>query len=68
LVLKDALATLNRHKIKVLIRSKYGHITLGQTAKHGFPDVVTLHAIVNPQPTQASWELMLLWTVCPMLT
>jgi hypothetical protein len=46
--LKDALATLNRHKIKVLIRSKHGDITLGQTAKHGFPDVVTLHAIVNP--------------------
>jgi hypothetical protein len=40
--LKDALATLNRHKIKVLIRSKHGDITLGQTAKHGFPDVVTL--------------------------
>jgi hypothetical protein len=46
--LKDALATLNRHKIKVLIRSKNGDITLGQTAKHGFPDVITLHAIVNP--------------------
>jgi len=46
--LKDALATLNRHKIKVLIRSKHGDITLGQTAKHGFPDVVTLHALVNP--------------------
>ena len=46
--LKDALATLNRHKIDVLIRSKYGDITLGQTPKHGFPDVVTLHAVVNP--------------------
>ncbi|SRR6266849_2206519 len=46
--LKDALATLNRHKIKVLIRSKHGDITLGQTPKHGFPDVVTLHAIINP--------------------
>jgi hypothetical protein len=45
--LKDALATLNRHKIKVLIRSRHDDITLGQTPKHGFPDVVTLHAIVN---------------------
>lgn len=45
--LKDALATLNRRKIDVLIRSKYGDITLGQTPKHGFPDVVTLHAVVN---------------------
>lgn len=46
--LKDALATLNRRNIKVRIRSKHGDITLGQTPKHGFPDVVTLHAIVNP--------------------
>ncbi len=45
--LKDALATLNRRNINVLIRSKHGDITLGQTPKHGFPDVVTLHAIVN---------------------
>lgn len=45
--LKDALATLNRRKVDVLIRSKYGDITLGQTPKHGFPDVVTLHAVVN---------------------
>lgn len=46
--LKDAFATLNRHKIQVLIRSKYGDIALGQTPKHGFPDVVTLHAVVKP--------------------
>lgn len=52
--LKDALATLNRHNIRVLIRSKHGDITLGQTAKHGFPDVVTLHAIVN-HPAEASF-------------
>jgi hypothetical protein len=52
--LKDALATLNRHKVKVLIRSKHSDITLRQTAKHGFPDVVTLHAIVNP-PAEAAF-------------
>ncbi len=52
--LKDALATLNRRKFKVLIRSQHGEITLGQTAKHGFPDVVTLHAIVNP-PAEPSF-------------
>lgn len=45
--LKDALATLNRQHVEILIRSKYGDISLGQTAKHGFPDVVTLHAVVN---------------------
>ena len=46
--LKDALATLNRHGIDVLIRSKFGDITLGQMPKHGFSDVVTLHAVVHP--------------------
>ena len=46
--LKDAFATLNRRRVQVLIRSKFGDISLGQTAKHGFPDVVTLHAVVNP--------------------
>jgi hypothetical protein len=45
--LKDALATLNRREIRVLIRSKHGDITLGQTPKHGFPDVITLHAVVD---------------------
>src|SRR5580700_2060679 len=33
--LKDALATLNRRKVDVLIRSKYGEITLGKMPKHG---------------------------------
>ena len=45
--LKDALATLSRCKVDVLIRSKYGDISLEQTPKHGFPDVVTLHAVVK---------------------
>lgn len=59
--LKDALATLNRRKIKILIRSKHGDITLGQTPKHGFPDVVTLHAIVNPpvEPQLAGTDIAL---------
>jgi hypothetical protein len=50
--LKDALATLNRHGIDVLMRSKNSDIILGQMPKHGFSDVVTLHAIVNP-PTDS---------------
>jgi len=45
--LKDALATLNRHGIDVHIRSKFSDITFGQMPKHGFSDVVTLHAIVK---------------------
>jgi hypothetical protein len=50
--LKDALATLNRHGIDVLMRSKVSDIRLGQMPKHGFSDVVTLHAVVNP-PTDS---------------
>lgn len=47
--LKDALATLYRHNIKVKISSKYGIITLKQTPKAGFEDIVTLHAdILKP--------------------
>lgn len=49
--LKDALATLNRRGIEVQLRSQYCDITLQQTSKHGFSDVVTLHAVVAP-PTE----------------
>lgn len=53
--LKDCLATLNRRGIGVLIRSKYGDITLKETAKHGFDDVVTLHAVIQP-PSDKQYE------------
>jgi hypothetical protein len=46
--LKDALATLNRQGKNVLIRSQFGDITLEKMPKHGFSDVVTLHAVVHP--------------------
>ena len=46
--LKDALATFDRHKVTVIIRSKHGDITIGKSLKHGFDDVVTLHAIISP--------------------
>ena len=46
--LKDALATLYRHGIKVRIISKYGIITLSQAPKQGFEDVITLHARILP--------------------
>jgi hypothetical protein len=45
--LKDALATFDRRGIKVLIKSKYGHISLVKSEKHGFSDIVTLHAAVE---------------------
>lgn len=46
--LKDALATLYRHKIKVKIKSKYGDITLKAASKVGFEDIITLHAEILP--------------------
>ena len=45
--LKDALATFNRHDIEVAITSRYGYITIGQSAKHGFSDITTLHAYID---------------------
>lgn len=46
--LKDALATADRRNIGVLIHSAHGDITIGKTAKHGFSEVVTLHANIHP--------------------
>ena len=46
--LKDALATLYRHEIKVQIISKYGIITLKEASKSGFDDIITLHAQIAP--------------------
>lgn len=50
--LKDALATLDRHKIKVLIRSRHGDISLGQSSKQGFEDIITLHALIEEPKRQ----------------
>ena len=40
--LKDALATLYRHNVEVSIESKNAFVTLNQSSKSGFEDVVTL--------------------------
>jgi len=45
--LKDALATFDRHNVKVFIKSKYGDITIGKSQKYGFEDIITLHALIN---------------------
>ncbi len=45
--LKDALATFNRHGMDVIIDSRHGRITIGQSAKHGFEDIATLHAYID---------------------
>jgi hypothetical protein len=45
--LKDALATLNRNGVKIEIQSRYGDISIISAPKHGFQDVVTLHATIE---------------------
>lgn len=46
--LKDALATLYRHNVKLEIKSKYGIIKLKTASKSGFEDIITLHAEILP--------------------
>lgn len=46
--LKDALAVFDRRGAGVMIRSPHALITTGRRPKEGFPDVVTLHALVAP--------------------
>jgi len=45
--LKDALATFDRRGVKVLIKSKFGDITLDKSEKHDFEGIVTLHACIS---------------------
>lgn len=46
--LKDALATLDRNRVMVTLRSRHGDIGLSRVSKHAFEDIVTLHATVSP--------------------
>ncbi len=48
--LKDALAVFDRRRVEVTITSRHAQITTAQLPKAGFPDVVTLHAVVTPSP------------------
>lgn len=45
--LKDALATFERHGVNAQIRSRFGTISTHKSAKHGFGDILTLHAIIE---------------------
>jgi hypothetical protein len=49
--LKDALAVFDRRGVQVRVISRHADISTGRRAKDGFPDVVTLHALVA-LPTQ----------------
>jgi hypothetical protein len=53
--LKDALATFDRHRIGVSLRSKHGDITIGKVPKHGFEDIRTLHALIT-EPSEPRAE------------
>jgi hypothetical protein len=46
--LKDALATFDRRGIGVRIRSRFSDIITAKQHKHGFTDVTTLHAVIEP--------------------
>lgn len=45
--LKDALATFYRRGAVITINSKFGKISVEKTAKQGFQDIYTLHAIIE---------------------
>jgi hypothetical protein len=42
-----ALATFKRHGVNARIRSRFGTISTHKSAKHGFGDMLTLHAIIE---------------------
>ena len=59
--LKDALAVFDRRGVGVAIYSPHSVITTGRRPKEGFPDVVTLHALVAPpvDPRQVGSHIVL---------
>lgn len=59
--LKDALATFDRHGIGVIMKSRYGDITIDKSSKHGFDDVVTIHAVISDpsEPEMNGTEVVL---------
>ena len=57
--LKDALATFHRNGIEVRIASPHGTIGLVERSKHGFGDVVTLHATVGPPASLTGTDVAL---------
>lgn len=59
--LKDALATFNRKCINIIIKSKFGDITIIKSSKHDFEDVITLHAAIEPpsEPEMRGTEFIL---------
>ncbi len=46
------MAAFDRNDVFVLLKSKYGDITIETSEKHGFEDIVTLHADIS-QPSDS---------------
>jgi hypothetical protein len=59
--LKDAIAVLHRHDIGLEIRSAHATISFVARAKHGFDDVPTVHAVIEPprDPNMRGTEVIL---------
>lgn len=59
--LKDGLATFDRHRIDIRIRSRHGDIVIGKVPKHGFEDLRTLHALISDpsDPDMAGTDVVL---------
>ena len=59
--LKDALAVFDRRGVGVEIRSAHADITTGRRPKEGFPDVVTLHALISrpSDPSRIGTDIVL---------
>ena len=57
--LKDALATLHRRGVGVIIRSPYGTFRLREARKHGFDGITTLHVAHEPAPSATGTDVEL---------
>jgi Protein of unknown function (DUF2510) len=59
--LKDALAVFDRRGVAIVINSPHAAITTGMRPKEGFPDVITLHALVSrpAEPSHVGTDIIL---------
>lgn len=62
--LKDALATFDRHGVKIEIISKFGKITIAKSEKANFKDIKTLHAFIEDSPNKEFIGTEIILTGC----
>ena len=63
--LKDALATFDRKGVIVTVKSRHLIMTLEKTQKHGFDDIVTLHADISPSSDEKFQGTEFILENCP---